>query len=296
MKKLRPYLAALFALLMLTGCVTTKPLDQDRLPQTAQKDTPEVELAVEVEAKNGEPVLKVQWKNNTGFSVTYGAAYDIQYQQEGQWVSCAVSDPIFLTVGYMLEPGQSRWEHYSPVSVFDMTKPGNYRFVTSCQVNEQKRRDLKLFAEFTLPVEPVSPSQLVLQSPPAMTVTDGDTSYQVSASGYSWSCPQDNGTVSHTIADAMHPLYCRDTMEKVPVTGTGGRLEFSQRPNKVSIRCWPDTAWERSDIPAETVAVTDMEFDWKPGGYIYEVTATWSKEGRSSYGEAHYYFYGEVQP
>ena len=85
-------------------------------------------------------------------------------------------------------------------------------------------------------------------------------------------------------------------MERIRVTGEKGNLEFLQRPNKISIRCWPDTAWEKADIPAEAVAVSAMEFEFKTGGWIYEVTATWQKTGNADYGEAHYYFYAEVQP
>lgn len=297
MKRLKSCLAALFALLMLTGCVTTTPLEQERLPQTAQKDTPEVELAVEVEAKDGQPVLRVLWKNNTDFSVTYGEPYSIQYQQGGQWVSCAVGDQAFITIAYMLDPGQSRQESYNPSRMFNMTEPGSYRFLSNCRIHDRSEggRDMKVTAEFTLPDELVVPTLPVFQSPPRMTVADGEMNWQVSASGYSWSCEQPDGTVAHTIADAMHPLYCRDTIDKISVTGTKGKLAFLQNPNKVTIRCWPDTAWERDDIPAETVAVSGMEFEFKTGGWIYEVTATWQETGNSAYGEAHYYFYGEVQ-
>lgn len=297
MKLLKRSLAAVLAwglLLGLTGCVVTTPLEKDRLPQTTQKDTPEVELSVEVEAKAGQPVLQVLWRNNTEFSVTYGEPYSIQYYQEGQWVSCAVGDQAFITIAYMLDPGQFRQESYDPSRMFNMTKPGNYRFLSNCIVHDgvEGGKDLKVSAEFTLPDELVVPTLPVFQSPPRMTVADGETNWQVSASGYSWSCPQDDGTVSHTIADARHPLYCRDTMKKINVTGTKGKLAFLQNPNKVTIRCWPDTAWERDDISAESVTVSDTEFEWKTGGWIYEVTATWTDDGRSGYGEAHYYFFG----
>lgn len=276
----------------LAGCVTTTPLEQERLPQTAQKDTPEVALTVEVEEKNGQPVLQVLWKNNTDFSVTYGEPYDIQHQRDGQWVSCAVTDPIFLTIGYMLQPGQSRWEQYSPGAIFDMTRPGNYRFVASCQLQNPEREELQLSAEFTLPTQLVSPALLEYESPPKLILTDNVTSWEISPSGYSWTYEQEDGTAVHTIADAVHPLYCQETMEKLQVSGTKGVMVFIHKPDKLTIRCWPETAWERDDIPEETVAVTNVEFDWKPGAYIYEVTATWGEAGRSGYGEAHYYFFG----
>lgn len=279
-------------LLGLTGCVTTVPLDKERLPQTPQKDTPQVELTVEVKEKDGEPVLQVLWKNNAEVSVLYGEPYDIQHQRDGQWVSCAVTDPVFLTIGYMLQPGQSRWEQYSPGTIFDMTRPGNYRFVASCQLQKQEREDLQLFAEFTLPAELVSPILPELESPPGLVITDDVTSWEVSPSGYSWTCEQEDGTAVHTIADAVHPLYCQDTMEKLQVSGTKGYLVFPQKPDKISVHCWPDTAWERSDVPEEAVAVTNMVFEWKSGAYIYEVVATWGEAGRSGYGEAHYYFFG----
>lgn len=287
-----------WGLLIFPGCVTAKPLEQERLPKTVDQNDPGVELSAEVSSKDGQPILKVLWENNTDYSVTYGAAYDIQRQENGQWVSCAVNDPVFFTVGYMLHPGQSRKESYCPMPMFDMTKPGVYRFVTGCSVHagEEGRISCKLRTEFTLPDELVSATLPSFQSPPGMTVTDGTASHQVRTAGFDWSCDQGDGTVSNTIADAAHPLYCRDTMERIRVTGEKGNLEFLQRPNKISIRCWPDTAWEKADIPAEAVAVSAMEFEFKTGGWIYEVTATWQKTGNAGYGEAHYYFYAEVQP
>jgi hypothetical protein len=155
---------------------------------------------------------------------------------------------------------------------------------------------MKVSVEFTLPAELAVPTLPVFQSPPRLTVADGETSHQASSAGYHWSCPQDNGTVSGTIAEAIHPLYCRDTLKKITVTGEKGKLAFLQNPNKVTIRCWPDTAWERDDVPSQPVQVTNLEFDWQPGGWIYEVSATWQETGGSGYGTASYYFYGEAQP
>ena len=299
MKRFIKCVAALLLLgSLLTGCITATPLEQNRLPQTAQKDTPQVELTVEVKEKDGQPALQVLWKNNTDFSVTYGEPYGIEYYREEQWVSCAVGDTIFVTIAYLLDPGQSRQESYNPARMFNMTKPGNYRFLSSCIIHDgtEGGKNLNVSAEFRLPEELAVSAQPIFQSPPRMTVTDGGASCQVYAAGYSWACPQDNGTVSHTIADAMPPLYCRDTMKKINVTETKGKLAFLQDPDEVTIQCWPETAWERDDVPAESVTVSGMEFEWKTGGWIYEVTATWQAAEDSASGEAHYYFYGEVQP
>ena len=54
--------------------------------------------------------------------------------------------------------------------------------------------------------------------------------------------------------------------------------------------CWPDTAWDDTDAVSEPVNCDKNVFDYKPGGYIYEITAQWD-ENEYYYGSANYYVY-----
>lgn len=97
--------------------------------------------------------LKVIWSNQTGGRMIYGEPYSIERLEGKEWVSCA-KDALtpFITVGYALEAGQETTKTYTVSRLFDVSRPGTYRFKTSCSVYEagKDRRDCSLWVEFTL--------------------------------------------------------------------------------------------------------------------------------------------------
>ena len=56
--------------------------------------------------------------------------------------------------------------------------------------------------------------------------------------------------------------------------------------------CWPEAVWQKNDTPEESVfSYKEPAFYAKPGGYIYEITATWDDTGAGFHGTANYYVY-----
>lgn len=143
--------------------------------------------------------------------------------------------------------------------------------------------------------EPISPPVSIdttqLRSPPPAILHHSNGSEEIMPSGFSWFWDNPDGSSNAISADALHPLSCRESLSPIPVTTDYVKLEFEEVPNSITVRCWPDSAWGSCDSPSEAVPSHDLAFDVMPGGYIYEITATWNKAGASSYGTAHYYAY-----
>lgn len=62
-------------------------------------------------------------------------------------------------------------------------------------------------------------------------------------------------------------------------------------PSSVTYACWPETVWQKENVPEETVVSQDGAFYAKPGGYVYEIVATWDDTGLGYHGTANYYVY-----
>ena len=141
------------------------------------------------------------------------------------------------------------------------------------------------------PISPPVSIEPALVSPPQATLYHGEGTAPLMLSGFSWTYNNEDGTAQTVIADALHPLSSKEFLTPISVVGDYVKLEFEDTPNTISVRCWPDTAWGSCDTPSETVNSYDFAFDVKPGGHVYEITATWNKAGNSSYGTANYYAY-----
>lgn len=134
--------------------------------------------------------------------------------------------------------------------------------------------------------EPVQPPK----SPPALTVTCGDLSWEALRGTYSWSYDNGNGTMTEVIACGNHPLFYLDVM--TPISCGESKtiaLDFELEPASISIRCWSDqyandaSGYETNCTTLTcTNGVAEIPTD---GGYIYEVRAEWE------YGNAYYSFY-----
>lgn len=131
----------------------------------------------------------------------------------------------------------------------------------------------------------------ILQSPPAATLFYAEGSASLPDGGYHWTYEKADGTGETTIADAMHPLDCQDLLKPIPTSAEYVKVDFEVHPNNMKVRCWPDTAWGITDTPSETVTTQDVVFDVKKGGYIYEITASWSKGDAPYHGTVSYYAY-----
>ena len=143
---------------------------------------------------------------------------------------------------------------------------------------------------------PIRPSASLdpsrLSSPPEGTLYHSDGSTPLVKGGFSWSTTEEDGTVCTIIADALHPLQFGDLLVPTAVDCDYVKLDFEETPGSISVRCWPDTALEAETIPDGTPITTEQNtFEPLSGGYIYEITATWSENERLDYGTATYAVY-----
>ena len=62
-------------------------------------------------------------------------------------------------------------------------------------------------------------------------------------------------------------------------------------PTSVTYTCWPEKVWDKKNVKEENVVSQDGAFYAKPGGYVYEIVATWEDIGLGYHGSAIYYVY-----
>jgi len=106
-----------------------------------------------------------------------------------------------------------------------------------------------------------------------------------------WNYANGDGTWSCLCMDAMHPLQMEEHLQPVSCGDSHVRLAFESNPDSVSVRCWRDSQWEKTNDPGETVEYRNGNVNLKNGGWIYEVTALWNDDGETYHGTATYVFY-----
>ena len=169
--------------------------------------------------------------------------------------------------------------------------------------------DLLVFDVHALPYQ----AQLPLKQPPDGILHTPEGDFNLTAGGYNWFYDTDEGLSQSVIADQSarpvpsvkhHPISISDEYAEIvylpdsesntcsPMNFKGFPMELSWAvaPDKVTYTCWPDVVLQ--DISAPELAVDsrqDQCFYAKPGGYVYEIVATW--EGNGYHGTANYYVY-----
>ena len=298
---MKKFIALLMAVLCLCGCQQGNPAQKSSMaPLKADyrggnyTEYTGVEVRVADACWEDEGlVLKVDWINRTSHEVTFGAAYRIERKEGEEWVNCQVGEPVFIAVSYILSPGQTRQELYHVSSLFDVSQAGAYRFCAQFSVEELSQQNL--WAEFSLDA---GEQMTAAGEVPGMMLRHNNGSVPVAPAGFSWNYPNGDGTMAAVIADHQHPLYCQNTLEPISVDAAQVSLVFACVPDSVQIRCWPDSAWNRSDVPSQDVDCgEDFAFELKPGGYIYEITAQWAESENAHFGSVSYYAYvacGEI--
>ena len=153
------------------------------------------------------------------------------------------------------------------------------------------------------------------KSPPKGMLRTPEGDVPLISAGYSWTVEHADGTATTTIADqtgrplpkdrlkpvtinnkyaetVYAPVPGRDTYAPTNSLGYLLKLNWEANPTSVAYTCWPDTVWQDSNTPEESVvSQNNLSFYGKPGGYIYEITATWADTGPGYYGTANYYVY-----
>jgi len=131
---------------------------------------------------------------------------------------------------------------------------------------------------------------IILEEPPALTVTSGETSIGALLGTYSWQKKDGDGTSAGAVSDSAHPLDCKKFLSELETAGPTATLNFAEKPNALNVRCWSEAHWSDPDADAESAAIDGYEITLKPGGYIYEVKAEWDT-GNGYGGTAYYSFF-----
>ena len=134
---------------------------------------------------------------------------------------------------------------------------------------------------------------------PTLFAVMSDSYVEAATGTTSWMYQNEDGTSTHANYDSRHPLAFKDTMPVLNVKPSifshidplQVQLRFvslakDMSPNRVEVRCWAESQWDKEDPVSEEVKVTrengDISIKLKDGHYIYEVVATWS--GSKQYG------------
>ena len=152
------------------------------------------------------------------------------------------------------------------------------------------------------------------KKPPEGTVITPEGQTAIHAAGYGWFCMLGNGLEEAVIADQAGRPLSKESLDPViissqyaetvyaPVPGSDAyeptnslgylvKLTWETEPSSVTYSCWPETVWQKENVPEETVVSQDGAFYAKPGGYVYEIVATWDDTGKGYHGSANYYVY-----
>lgn len=152
------------------------------------------------------------------------------------------------------------------------------------------------------------------KEPPVGTIRTPEGDADLRLGGYDWIYSLGNGLDNATIADQAGRLIPKEVLTPVtissqfaetvyaPVPGTDTyaptnslgylvKLAWEVEPTTVTYACWPESVWVKENVEEESVVSQDGAFYAKPGGYVYEVVATWDDTGKGYHGSANYYVY-----
>ena len=145
---------------------------------------------------------------------------------------------------------------------------------------------------------------LTLKEAPNLMVFSAGQSIAASRGTTSWMYKQPDGTAVAVCGDSSHPLTRIDSMAVLDLhplyTQLNAHIQFQAyqdgnalslvNPDKMTVRCWPETQWHSSDPESEDVSTMvnsgNLFLTLKDGNYVYEVTATWERdsyEGTATY-------------
>lgn len=151
MKKLIVLVLSLAFVMCLVAYINTLPKKQSISKGDSYSDVEGV--FVEIEGINIYPditSLVVLWNNKTKHRVTYGNSYSIERLENGEWVDCSLKDNIFTLIGYDLKANETVNKEYRLSNMYDISKPGKYRFRSNCSVDMEVEKECSVWAEFVL--------------------------------------------------------------------------------------------------------------------------------------------------
>ena len=282
------WIAGLLVVFLLAGCNSAPP-QQTEPAQTEASYSGITVTVLNAEYQQNNTILEVQWKNESPSFVTYGEAFGLHVFTDDQWVECeTVTEPIFHTIGYGLNPGESTVKFYQLGWLYGDLKPGMYRFITGCSVTiGDKNEYITISADFTIEDEMldanVEPGKYT--EPPKLTIADVA---DATLGGYDWSYYLYDDTWAHVVADARHPLHMVEDLQIMNLKTNRAEFHFEDWPDSYDVRCWQiDSKVENS----QAVLVWNNSIQLKEYNFVYEVTAVWNDDGEGYYGTVTYVFY-----
>ncbi len=118
-----------------------------------------------------------------------------------------------------------------------------------------------------------------LAEPPVLKVVyDGGNCITADPASYCWTYIDSKGEVNGICADALHPLQSRNFMKEILPSSSQVELSFEKEPDSLTVCCWSDSCWGKTDSHSEDVKVINGAISLKKGGYIYQVTGIWNDE------------------
>lgn len=136
-------------------------------------------------------------------------------------------------------------------------------------------------------------AEVLLEEPPALTVTAGDTAQGAPLSGWSWVRRGAGGTAERSKGE-IPPEELLSRLETLETEEEAVSLRFTERPGAVpDIRCWP--RGQRLTGAGEALAAAGDDVPLRAGAYVYRVRARWTGAAGSG-GTASYLFCVEHVP
>ena len=133
------------------------------------------------------------------------------------------------------------------------------------------------------------------ETPPALGIIyDGEKSIDANAETYCWTYIDSDGKATGICADALHPLESKKYMKKCTASSDKIKVVFPIEPDSVTVRCWPESEWDKTDAVPEGIKVVNGEFTLKKGGYIYLVSGVW-ETGKLKGSHVSYSFYAVLK-
>lgn len=113
-------------------------------------------------------------------------------------------------------------------------------------------------------------------TPPELKITyDDEKSISVNAGTYCWFIDDGSEEPTGICCDALYPLESRKYMKEFTASSEKIKAVFPIEPDSVIVRCWPESAWGKTDTAPEEIKAVNGEFSLKKGKYIYLVTGVW---------------------
>ena len=289
-------------LLGLNACVEEFPQATQEAYESATSGTSYEGLFLNLAGihRTGEDtVITVTWNNETQYNALYGDTFTLQRLIDGQWVYLQTKENTgFNSIGYALAPEASLSKAYTTAWLYGDLQPGTYRFSSGCHVYEtQEGVECNLWIEFSLGTLPDETSASdspghsgAHQEPPVLTLKYGTAFKEYTAAAYA--TPPYDTFGYDALFNTDIPML--DELEILETTEFEAFIDFAQKPDDITIRCWSDSQHLALDGQSEDMILNANCFTLKPaidGGYVYEITVKWSGNGTGYHGVAIYYLY-----